>query len=125
MSEPDESAPEEAEPAETSAEPAEAETPKKKRKKKKKPVEAEAEPHEEGDAPVDDPRVKELSALFIAGDFAKVRELATQLAASSDPRLAGVGRDYLHRTGVDPIQLAFLGLCAAALIAIAWIYIPH
>lgn len=89
-----------------------------KKKKKKKALEADA-------APIDDPRVREIEVMFAAGDFVRTREIASELIASADPRLADVGRDYLHRIGVDPIQLAFLGACAGALIAIAWIYIPH
>jgi hypothetical protein len=88
-------------------------------KKKKKKKAAPAEPA------LEDPRVREIEAMFVAGDFAKTRELANAMLGDSDPRIVDVGRDYLHRTGVDPIQLAFLGACAAALIAIAWIYIPH
>jgi hypothetical protein len=106
-----EATPPEAETATATEEPA----PKKKKKKKA----AEPEPK------IDDPRVREIEAMFAAGDYARTRELANALLSESDPRLVDVGRDYLHRTGVDPIQLAFLGLCAAALIAIAWIYIPH
>lgn len=122
MSEPD--AKSEVEEEATEATPPEAEVateepaPKKKKKKKKA-----AEP--EADEKIDDPRVREIEAMFGAGDYARTRELANALLSASDPRLVDVGRDYLHRTGVDPIQLAFLGLCAAALIAIAWIYIPH
>ena len=77
------------------------------------------------EVPIEDPRAREIEAMFVAGDFARTREIANELLSSSDPRLVDVGRDYLRRTGVDPVQLAFLGLCAAALIAIAWIYIPH
>lgn len=92
--------------------------PSKKKKKKKRAPDTDA-------APIDDPRVREIEVMFVAGDYVRTREIASELALSADPRLADVGRDYLHRTGVDPIQLAFLGACAAALIAIAWIYIPH
>ena len=93
--------------------------PAKKKKRKKASADAEPEP------PIDDPRVREIAVMFDTGDFARTRALANELLASSDPRLVDVGRDYLYRTGVDPIQMAFLGLCTAVLIAIAWIYIPH
>jgi hypothetical protein len=124
MSEPD--APEDteakvAEPEAPAATTAEAAAPAKKKKKKK----PEPEPEAEAEPPIDDPRVREIAVMFDTGDFVKTRALANELLASSDPRLVDVGRDYLVRTGVDPIQLAFLGLCAAVLIAIAWIYIPH
>ncbi len=95
-----------------------AETGAPKAKKKKRKPEAAA-------PPIDDPRVREIEVMFGAGDFVRTKEIADELVAASDPRLVDVGRDYLYRIGVDPVQLAFLGLCAAALIAIAWIYIPH
>jgi hypothetical protein len=88
----------------------------KKKKKKKKPESAET---------LDDPRAAEISVAFDAGDFVRVRALGQKLLDSGDPELVAVGRDYLARIAVDPIQIAFLGLCAVALLTIAWIYIPH
>ena len=98
-----------------------AETAPPKKKKKKRRAE---DPAESPEAPLDDPRVSEMDALFVAGDFAGTRRIANELVASGDARLADRGREYLHRTGVDPVQLAFLGLCAAALITIAWTSCP-
>jgi len=86
--------------------------PKKKKRKKKKDA-------------TTDPRAAEIAAAFDAGDFARVRSIGTAIATSDDAALAAVGRDYLARIAVDPVQIAFLGLCAVALLTIAWIYIHH
>jgi hypothetical protein len=80
---------------------------------------------EEDAAPITDVRAKEIALAFEAGDFVRVRTLGEALAKEEDARLSAIGRDYLARIAVDPMQLAFLGLCAAALIVIAWIYVPH
>jgi hypothetical protein len=93
--------------------------PKPAKKKKKKKADPEAA------AAASDPRAIALAGAFDAGDFVRVRELATELAKSDDAALASVGNDYLARIAVDPIQLAFLGLCAVAILTIAWIYVPH
>lgn len=93
--------------------------PKKKKRKKKDAAEAEAE------AAAKDPRLVELRAQFDAGNFARVRELATALSKDGDPAIVDVGRDYLARIGVDGVQIAFLGLCAVAILTIALHYIGH
>lgn len=118
MSEQEPSAEEaETKPAEAEAPVApEADVPKKKTKKKTK-SEAEATPA--------DPRALELATAFDAGNFVRVRELGQELSKSDEPALAAIGRDYLARIAVDPIQIAFLGICAVALLTIAWIYVPH
>jgi hypothetical protein len=90
-------------------------TPAEKKKKKKKDAAAEAT----------DPRAKEIAVAFEAGNFVRVRELAAELQKSDDVAVADVGRDYAARISVDPVQIAFLGLCAIALLTIAWTYIPH
>jgi hypothetical protein len=89
------------------------------KKKKKKKAEAESEPV------VDDPRAREIAVAFDAGNFARVKVLGDELGKSDDPILAAIGRDYVARIAVDPVQIAFLGLCAVAILTIAWIYIPH
>ena len=88
------------------------------KKKKKKKADAEAEA-------VVDPRAKAVAVAFDAGNFQRVRELSAELTKSDDPALQAIGRDYAARIAVDPIQIAFLGLCAVALLTIAWIYVPH
>ncbi len=93
------------------------EKPKKKKKKAKLDTDV--------DATVTDPRALEIAAAFDAGNFVRVRELGEALTKSGDDALVAVGRDHLARIAVDPIQIAFLGLCAVALLTIAWIYIPH
>lgn len=90
-----------------------------KKKKKKKKADATA------DAGLDDPRAAAIAVAFEAGNFVRVRELGAELKKSDDPVLVSIGQDYLARIAVDPIQLAFIGLCAAAILTIAWIYIPH
>ncbi len=107
-----------AEPEAVSA-PAQAPEPTKKKRKKKAAEDAEAE------AAAREPRVVEIGRAFDAGDFARVRVLGAALAKESDPALAAVGTDYLARIGVDGIQIAFLGLCAVAILAIAMHYIGH
>jgi hypothetical protein len=118
---PDEAAEKPAEPeavASSAPAPEDAPAKKKKKKKKKAPVETDA------DAAVD-PRGKAVAVAFDAGNFQRVRELSAELMKSDDPALQAIGRDYAARIAVDPIQIAFLGLCAVALLTIAWIYIPH
>lgn len=118
----EESKPETAEPqpAEAGASPSSSGAPEPaKAKKKKKKAKAEA------DVAPSDPRAAELTTAFDAGDFVRVRELATALAKSDEPVLASIGKDYLARIAVDPVQIAFLGLCALAILTIAWIYVPH
>ena len=106
---------EEAEAKAAEAEVPSAPEPEKPKKKKKTKVEA----------AVTDPRATEIASAFDAGNFARVRVLGAELAGATDPALAAIGRDYLARIAVDPVQIAFLGLCAVALLTIAWIYIPH
>ena len=101
--------------AEPSPPPASTPAPKKKKKKK---TESDAE------AP-SDPRAVAIATAFDAGNFQRVRELAAELAKSDDAALRAVGLDYATRIAVDPIQIAFLGLCAVGLLTIIWIYVPH
>jgi hypothetical protein len=89
------------------------------RKKRKKAKAAEAK------AAAADPRAMEIATAFDAGNFARVRELSGALTSSGDEALAAIGRDYLARIGVDPIQMVFLLACAVALGTVAWIYIGH
>ena len=104
--------------ADEAPEPASAEPEPKAKKKKGKRAEAVS-------AALADPRAVEIAASFDAGNFVRVRELGAELAKSEDDAVAAVGRDYLARIAVDPVQIAFLGICAVALLTIAWIYIPH
>ena len=106
--------------ADEAPEAATADAEKKAKKKRKK-----AERREAASAALADPRAVEIAAAFDAGNFVRVRELGAELAKSDDAASSAVGRDYLARIAVDPIQIAFLGLCAVALLTIAWIYIPH
>ena len=106
--------------ADDAPEAATAEPEKKAKKKRKK-----AERQEAASAALSDPHAVEIAAAFDAGNFVRVRELGAELSKSEDATLAAVGRDYLARIAVDPIQIAFLGICAVALLTIAWIYIPH
>jgi len=89
------------------------------RKKRKK---AKAESAKAASA---DPRAAEIASAFEAGNFARVRELGTTLIASGDEALAAIGRDYVARVAVDPVQMVFLLACAVALGTIAWIYVGH
>ena len=89
------------------------------KKKKKKKAAATSE------ATLTDPRALQLTTAFDAGDFVRVRELATELSKTSDTDLSAMGRDYLARIAVDNVQIAFLALCFMAILTIAWIYIPH
>jgi len=88
-------------------------------KKKKKKAAATSE------ATLTDPRALQLTTAFDAGDFVRVRELATELTKTEDADLSAMGRDYLARIAVDGVQIAFLGLCLMAILTIAWIYVPH
>ncbi len=87
--------------------------------KKKKKAAASSE------ATLTDPRALQLTTAFDAGDFVRVRELATALTKTDDADLSAMGRDYLARIAVDGVQIAFLGLCLMAILTIAWIYVPH
>ncbi len=89
-------------------------------RKKRKKARAEA-----AKAAASDPRAVEITAAFEAGNFARVRELGATLIASGDEALAAIGRDYVARVAVDPIQMVFLLVCAVALGTIAWIYLGH
>jgi len=102
--------------AEASSSSDELEKPAKKKKKKKK---ADAE------VDLDDPRAREIAVAFDAGNFARVKVLGDELAKSDEPALAAIGRDYVGRIAVDPVQMIFLAMCAVAILTIAWIYIPH
>jgi hypothetical protein len=89
-------------------------------RKRRKKAKAEA-----AKAAASDPRAAEIAAAFDAGNFARVRELGSTLIASGDDALAAIGRDYVARVAVDPVQMVFLLACAVALGTIAWIYLGH
>ena len=80
----------------------------------------------EGAAADDSPEGRELrqaEVAFEVGDYRRCRELASKLASSPRPAMADAGRDLLRRTDVDPVQMAFLALCACALLGIAYYYL--
>lgn len=110
---------------------ADAATPKKK-KKKKKPSSSE---EREASAPAPLPgagtpegeKLREANVAFESGNYARVRELGQELERAQDPAVVDAARSLVRRVSVDPVQLAFLGACAIALMVITWIYIlePH
>jgi hypothetical protein len=110
-----------AEVATAEPEPAAAEKDDKREKKKRKKAKAESA----ASAVPADPRAVEIATAFDAGNFARVRELGPTLIASGDEALVAVGKDYLARIAVDPVQMVFLLACAVALGTVAWIYIGH
>lgn len=109
---------------------ADAATPKKKKKKK-------ASSNEERDASAPAPlpgastpegeKLREANVAFESGNYARVRELGRELERAQDPAVVDAARSLVRRVSVDPVQVAFLGACAIALMVITWIYIlePH
>lgn len=67
--------------------------------------------------------LREAEVAFEVGDYRRCRELAGPLAGSPRPAIADAGRDLLRRTDVDPVQMAFLALCACALMGVAYYYL--
>jgi hypothetical protein len=105
--------------AQSAAEDPEASPPEGKKKKKKATEPTASDDSEEGKA------LREAEVAFEVGDYRRARELATKLAGSSRAPIADAGRDLLRRTDADPVQMAFLALCACALIGIAYYYLGH
>jgi hypothetical protein len=70
----------------------------------------------------DYPRAPELDSLvdaFARGDYARVREAAPRLAASStDDRVRAAARELHERTRPDPLAVALLAITAALLVAL-------
>ena len=62
---------------------------------------------------------------FDVGDYRAARAAATRLASAGDTAVADSARDLLRRTGVDPVQIAFLVVCLVALAAVAAYYLPQ
>jgi hypothetical protein len=117
---------------------AEASESKPKKKKKSKSAQADAEPKDDGqfgatkilktlpgEGTPDGDTLRDAWAAFEVGDYRKARELAQKIQKSEVDGVALAAADVMHRTGVDEVQIAFLAACALAIIAIAWIYIPH
>lgn len=76
----------------------------------------------------DDPALDALVAAFVAGDYARVREEAPKLAASSDdPEVQAAARTLRDRIEPDRLALGLLALTGALLVALTawWIVNGH
>jgi hypothetical protein len=62
-------------------------------------------------------------AAFQAGNFHRVRELATQLVVSKDPKEVDAGRALLEKVSVDPAQYVMIGASAVLLVVLFALYV--
>ena len=71
-----------------------------------------------------DPELELLIAAFEAGNFAKVREAAPQLAASTkDEAVRRAALELRRRIEPDPLLIGLLALCFALFVfLVAWVY---
>jgi hypothetical protein len=67
--------------------------------------------------------LREASAAFEAGDYARTRALTRPLLEATDARVADAARDLARRVAVDPVQIAFLIGCLLVLLGIAYVYV--
>jgi hypothetical protein len=93
---------------------------KKKRREKKEATPPEPLP---GEGTPEGALLREMDAAFVAGNYARVRELHPQLARAGDPRIVDAANELARRVAVDPVQLGFLGLCAIAICYIFYVYV--
>ena len=72
----------------------------------------------------DDPELEPLIAAFEAGNFAKVRKAAPQLAASTkDDAVRRAALELRRRIEPDPLLIGLLAMCIALFVfLVAWVY---
>ncbi len=106
-----------------SAPPAESAPPKKRKRKKKDEDAPSAPPPIPGEGTPEGAQLVEANAAFAAGNYARVRELATTLTRAADPAVVDAATALLRKIAPDPVQIGFLIACAVALGVITWIYV--
>lgn len=120
---------EEAEAVEEETASAASDAPAPKKKKKRKKGKADAAPEDAppaklpGEGTPEGEKLLEANNAFASGNYARVRELATELQKATDPQVADAASALLRKVSADPVQLAFLGACAFAILVITWIYV--
>ena len=68
-------------------------------------------------------RVELAVRCFEAGDFARMRAVADELAKSPSKEVQAIAAALRARTGVDVVQLVVIGACALLLVAVALRYV--
>ena len=99
----------------------EPEAPKKKKKRREK---AAAPPQPlPGEGTPEGALLREMDAAFVAGNYARVRELHAKLRSAADPKIVDAANELARRVAVDPVQLGFLGACLIAICYIFYVYV--
>lgn len=93
------------------------------KKKKKRKREPEPPAPLPGEGTPEGALLREANAAFVAGNYVRVRELATQLRSSSDPKVVDAAADLARRIAVDPVQIGFLVACLVAISIIFYVYV--